>query len=49
MPLTHIEYGSLASSETMNDNFEYLDDRVTTVANNLVMNVAPYTDSDDKE
>ena len=36
MPLTHIEYGSLASSETMNDNFEYLDDRVTTVANNLV-------------
>lgn len=36
MPLTHIEYGSLASSETMNDNFEYLDDRVTAVANNLV-------------
>ncbi len=36
MPLTHIEYGSLASSETLNDNFEYLDDRVTTVANNLV-------------
>ena len=36
MPLTHIEYGSLASSETMNDNFEYLDDRVTTVANSLV-------------
>ena len=36
MPLIHIEYGSLASSETMNDNFEYLDDRVTTVANNLV-------------
>lgn len=36
MSLTHIEYGSLASSEVMNDNFEYLDDRVTTVANNLV-------------
>ena len=35
MPLTNIEYGSLASSEVMNDNFEYLDDRVTTVANNL--------------
>lgn len=35
MPLTHIEYGSLASSETMNDNFEYLDDKITTVANNL--------------
>ena len=36
MPLIHIEYGALASSETMNDNFEYLDDRVTSVANNLV-------------
>lgn len=35
MPLTHIEYGSLASSETMNNNFEYVDNRVTTVANNL--------------
>lgn len=35
MPLTHIEYGSLASSETMNNNFGYLDDRVTTVANSL--------------
>ena len=35
MPLTHIEYGSLASSETMNNNFEYLDNRITTVANNL--------------
>lgn len=36
MPLTHIEYGSLASSGVMNDNFEYLDDRITNVANNLV-------------
>lgn len=35
MALTHIEYGSLASSEVMNDNFEYLDNRVTTVANSL--------------
>ncbi len=35
MPLTHIEYGSLASSDTMNNNFEYLDNRITTVANNL--------------
>lgn len=35
MPLTNIEYGSLASSEVMNDNFEYLDDRITTTANNL--------------
>ena len=35
MPLTTIEYGSLASSEVMNDNFEYLDNRITTVAGNL--------------
>ena len=35
MPLIHIEYGSLASSEVMNDNFEYLDDRITSTANNL--------------
>ena len=35
MSLTHIEYGSLASSAIMNDNFEYLDNRVTTVANSL--------------
>lgn len=35
MPLTNIEYGSLASSEVMNDNFEYLDNRITTVAENL--------------
>ena len=35
MPLTHIEYGSLASSETMNNNFEYLDNRATTIANNI--------------
>lgn len=38
MPLTHLEYGSLASSSVMNDNFEYLDNRITTVANNLVSN-----------
>jgi len=35
MPLTHIEYGSLASSEVVNWNFEYLDDRITAVAGNL--------------
>ena len=35
MPLINIEYGSLASSEVMNDNFEYLDNRITTVANNI--------------
>ena len=35
MPLTTIEYGSLASSEVMNDNFSYLDNRITSVAGNL--------------
>lgn len=35
MPLINIEHGSLASSEVMNDNFEYLDNRITTVAGNL--------------
>ena len=35
MPLSHLEYGSLASSEELNDNFEYLDNRITTVAENL--------------
>ena len=34
MALTHIEHGSLASSEVMNNNFEYLDNRITTLANN---------------
>ena len=29
MALTNIEYGSLASSETLNSNFQYLDNRIT--------------------
>ena len=40
MSLTHIEYGSLASSAVMNDNFEYLDNRVTSVANSLTSNTS---------
>ena len=32
MALEHIEYGSLASSEMMNGNFEYLDDRISNLA-----------------
>lgn len=36
MALTEIEYGSLASSEVMNNNFQYLDNRISTVAENLV-------------
>lgn len=36
MALTEIEYGALASSEVMNNNFQYLDNRISTVAENLV-------------
>ena len=44
MPLTTIEYGSLASSSVMNNNFEYLDNRITTVAENLTSgNAAIYS------
>lgn len=32
MALEHIEYGALASSELMNDNFEYLDNRISDLA-----------------
>ena len=35
MALTEIQYGSLASSETMNNNFNYLDDRISTVASTI--------------
>ena len=34
MALINIEYGSLASSETMNTNFQYLDNRISTVVEN---------------
>lgn len=36
MALTEIEYGALASSEVMNNNFQYLDNRISSVAENLV-------------
>lgn len=35
MALTKIEYGALASSSVMNNNFEYLDDRITSVAQTM--------------
>ena len=35
MALTRIEYGALASSETMNNNFDYLDNRISTVVENI--------------
>lgn len=40
MALTEIEYGSLASSETMNNNFEYLDNRITTVSEGITSTTA---------
>ena len=40
MALTEIEYGSLASSDVMNNNFEYLDNKITAVSENLTSNVA---------
>lgn len=32
MALTRIEYGALASSQVMNNNFEYLDNRISSVS-----------------
>ena len=40
MALTEIEYGSLASSEVMNNNFEYLVNKISDVSENLASNVA---------
>ena len=40
MALTEIEYGSLASSNVMNNNFEYLDNKITDVSESLSSNVA---------
>lgn len=36
MALTEIEYGALASSDVMNNNFEYLDNRITDVSETLI-------------
>ena len=40
MALTEIEYGSLASSDVMNKNFEYLDNKIVDVSEDLASNVA---------
>ena len=40
MALTEIVYGSLASSETMNHNFNYLDNRISELSEDIVSNVA---------
>lgn len=36
MSLTEIGYGSLASSEVMNNNFEYLDNKISDVSESLI-------------
>jgi len=44
MPLTTITYGSLASSSVMNNNFNYLDNRISTVSDSLTSgNAAIYS------
>ena len=35
MAITRIEYGALASSELMNNNFEYLDNRISQVSESI--------------
>jgi len=40
MALTTISYGSLASSETLNNNFNYLDDRISGLSDSIVSNAA---------
>ena len=35
MSLTNIEYGSLASSEVLNQNFTYLDNKISEVIESL--------------
>lgn len=40
MPLTKIEYGALASSSVINNNFEYLEDAIGDVSDNLTSNIA---------
>ena len=40
MALTEIEYGSLASSEVMNNNFEYLDNRISELSESQIAGLA---------
>ena len=38
MALVTIKYGELASSEVMNSNFKYLDDKIASLTNTVVAN-----------
>ena len=40
MALIEIEYGALASSDVMNKNFEYLDNKISSVSEEIVANNA---------
>ena len=40
MALENIEYGSLASSETMNKNFMYLDDKIANTAESIMTSIS---------
>lgn len=45
MALTNIEYGSVASSEVVNNNFQYLDDKISSVSQSLSTNVTALSGS----
>ncbi len=45
MALTNIEYGSVASSEVVNNNFQYLDDKISSVSQSLTTNVTALSGS----
>lgn len=40
MSLINIEYGSIASSDTMNKNFTYLDNKITETANSIMTTIS---------
>ena len=40
MALINIEYGSLASSETMNKNFQYLDDKISETTSSFTTSIS---------
>ncbi len=45
MALTNIEYGSVASSEVVNNNFQYLDDKISSVSQSLSTNATALSGS----
>lgn len=40
MTLTNIGYGTLASSETLNNNFSYLDDRISSTSETIMTSIS---------